>query len=934
MEQQTSRAQEIDLFERLKRKRGAVPLLVAPARVFFRLGFDQNRAYVEPVDDKGAAVEVGYEYCTGWVREAMKSLQSIREQTAFRIDWDGAGQRVWLADHDYLIAQLERCGPTFVDESFQPISFAPEEGRMCIVIREEGERLAARPLLRHQGEEIAGCRLLSENYAYKSQTVYSIGPLGPQFEEIQAFETQLAPAELEKYLSLLVSYLDQVEILYRGLRVVTGEPRSAAPSVVIESAEAEHGLRLRVSGSVPGFDEDFLEDYDIVRIATVNEMEGTITVREVVHTGPEACLSMITSALRRLRRNLEGGADFHLEGNLVIIDPDLASSFLHEVLPGLLSKYVVFGTDKLKPYRVRAGTPRLRLSLQHGIDFLAADVELEIDDQTVTLGEALKSFRTHGYLCLSDGTCAIINADYLRRLNRVFRKSGEGLKVSFFDLPLLEELIDENVARKEAALAQARKIIRGLGDLEHFEAADPDLGTELRPYQRHGYKWLAYLTRHGLGGCLADDMGLGKTVQTIALLAAHQPPDRKSSLIVMPRSLLFNWAAEVARFAPQLSTYVYHGPDRDLEAALRSDLVLTTYGTVRSDIERLREIQFDCVILDESQNIKNPEAQTSKAILLLRGRQRLALSGTPVENNLTELYSLFRFLNPSMFGSLGDFVRDYAAPIQRDNDKDALAELRRKVAPFILRRLKKDVLKELPDKVEQVLYVDMSPEQKILYEARRRYYYETLRAEVASRGIESSQFAILQAFTELRQLASTPEARTDNVLRSPKRELLVEEIRDLVASGHKVLVFANFLAALDGAMEDLDQIGVRYLVMTGATRDRAELVRQFQSDQQVQVFLMTLKTGGLGLNLTAADYVFIYDPWWNRAAENQAIDRTHRIGQANAVFTYRLITRGTIEEKMLELQKIKGQLFENLIVAEGATLKSLTEADIEFALRS
>jgi superfamily II DNA or RNA helicase len=924
----------IDLFERLRRKRGGLPLVAAPARVLFRLAFDGDRAYVEPVDPKGAAVKIGYEFCGGRIREVMKSIQEIREQRAFKIDWSGVGERVWLADHDYLIALLERCGSSFIDESCQPIRFAPETGRMCIVIEEAGDRLAARPILRHQDLKLTGCRLLSENYAYAGGTVYPIDPLGPHFLEIQAFETQLVPAELEKYLSLLLSYLDHVDIRYRGFRVIKGEARNASPSVVIESADTEHGLRLRVSGSVPGFDEDFLEEYDIVRVASVNEMDRTITVSELVHGGAEECLSTITSALRKLKRTLPGEADFHVDGNLVIIGPGLAPPFLHEVLPSLLSRFVVFGTAKLKPYRVCATTPRLRVGLQHGIDFLQADVELEIDNQTLTLAEALKSFRHHGYVRLSDGTCAIINADYLRRLNRVFRKSNEGLRVSFFDLPVLEELIDENIARKEAALVSARATMDGLRDLEHFEITAPELRAQLRPYQEHGYKWLSYLTRHRLGGCLADDMGLGKTIQTIALLAANPPADKKSSLVVMPRSLLFNWALEVHRFAPQLSTYAYHGCERDLKTALEADLVLTTYGTLRSDIERLREVDFHYLVLDESQNIKNPDAQATKAALLIKAEHRLALSGTPVENNLVELYSLFRFLNPSMFGSLGDFVRDYATPIQRDNDKDALAELRSKVAPFILRRLKKDVLKELPDKVEQVLYVEMSAEQKTLYEARRLHYYETLRTEVAARGIRNSQFAILQAFTELRQLASTPEVRTDNLIQSAKRELLVQEIEDIVASGHKVLVFANFLAALDGAMEDLEKIGIRYLVMTGATRDRAALVRQFQSDDDVRVFLMTLKTGGLGLNLTAADYVFIYDPWWNRAAENQAIDRTHRIGQDNTVFTYRLITRGTIEEKMLELQKIKGQLLESVILADGATLKSLTEADIEFALRS
>jgi SNF2 family DNA or RNA helicase len=308
------------------------------------------------------------------------------------------------------------------------------------------------------------------------------------------------------------------------------------------------------------------------------------------------------------------------------------------------------------------------------------------------------------------------------------------------------------------------------------------------------------------------------------------------------------------------------------------------------------------------------------------------LSGTPVENNLSELYSLFRFLNPSMFGSIDDFNQYYALPIQRENDKEAMNELKRKIYPFILRRLKKDVLKELPDKIEQILYVDMSDEQKAFYEHRRQFYYETVRAQIAHKGIKQSQFYILQALSELRQIASIPESKTNDQIVSPKREILIESIMDAVANNHKILVFANFLNAIDCIAEDLEKEGLDYLIMTGATKDRKTLVDKFQNDDAYKVFLMTLKTGGLGLNLTAADYIFIFDPWWNQAAENQAIDRAHRIGQDKTVFSYKLITRATIEEKILQLQKIKSELFDNLISTDDASIKSLDEKDVEFVL--
>jgi SNF2 family DNA or RNA helicase len=318
--------------------------------------------------------------------------------------------------------------------------------------------------------------------------------------------------------------------------------------------------------------------------------------------------------------------------------------------------------------------------------------------------------------------------------------------------------------------------------------------------------------------------------------------------------------------------------------------------------------------------------------MLLNAKHRLALSGTPIENNLNELYALFRFLNPAMFGSPEEFSRNYAIPVQKNDDKDALHELKKKIYPFILRRLKRDVLKELPEKVEQTLYVDMSDEQKIFYEQRRLFYYETVKAQISRNGIKKSQFFILQALSELRQIASIPESKSENGIISPKREVLVEQILDLVANNHKILVFANYLNALDCIAEDLEKDGIKYLLMTGATRDRKLLVEQFQEDESCKVFLMTLKTGGIGLNLTAADYIFIFDPWWNKAAENQAIDRTHRIGQDKTVFAYKLITRGTIEEKILQLQEKKSELFDRLISSDGASIKSLNETDVEFVL--
>jgi SNF2 family DNA or RNA helicase len=353
---------------------------------------------------------------------------------------------------------------------------------------------------------------------------------------------------------------------------------------------------------------------------------------------------------------------------------------------------------------------------------------------------------------------------------------------------------------------------------------------------------------------------------------------------------------------------------------------------VRNEIDKFKELEFYYVVLDESQNIKNLQAQTSKAVMLLQGKHRLALSGTPIENNLSELYSLFRFLNPPMFGSLESFNQYYLTPIQKHNDKDVTAELRKKIYPFILRRLKKDVLKELPDKIEQVLYVEMTDAQKKLYEQRRLFYKQAIEQQIAMKGIQQSQFFVFQALNELRQIASVPEGPSNGQITSPKIELLTEQLLDALANRHKVLVFVNYLAALDLIGEKLEEQGIEYVSMSGSTKNRQQLVERFQNDTDCKVFLLTLKTGGTGLNLTAADMVFIFDPWWNKAAENQAIDRSHRIGQDKTVLSYKLITQGSIEEKILQLQEKKAEIFNAIISSDSASLKSLSEEDINFML--
>jgi len=371
-----------------------------------------------------------------------------------------------------------------------------------------------------------------------------------------------------------------------------------------------------------------------------------------------------------------------------------------------------------------------------------------------------------------------------------------------------------------------------------------------------------------------------------------------------------------------------------LKEAMKQQLILTTYALVRNDIEQFREQEFHYIILDESQNIKNLQSQTTQAVLLLNGRHRLALSGTPIENNLTELYSLYRFLNPAMLGSIDDFNRQYAGPIQHGADKEATEALRRKIFPFMLRRLKKDVLKELPDRMEQTLYVEMESDHQRFYEERRRYYQQAIQQSIKTQGLEKSQMMMFQALSELRRIASVPESLSDGAIASPKIPLLCEQVEEAVAGGHKVVIFFNFIAGIELVGERLTELGIDYATMTGSTRDRRAVIERFQNDAGCRALLMTLKTGGVGLNLTVADTVYIFEPWWNKAAEEQAINRLHRIGQKAKVMSYALITRDTIEEKIRLLQQQKKDLADSLITGDSAITKRLTEEDIKYIFGS
>jgi SNF2 family DNA or RNA helicase len=490
-------------------------------------------------------------------------------------------------------------------------------------------------------------------------------------------------------------------------------------------------------------------------------------------------------------------------------------------------------------------------------------------------------------------------------------------------------------ANVDAAFAELRQKLQSFDRIKSKRELKSFQGT-LREYQRLGLGWLEFLREFGLGGILADDMGLGKTVQVLALLHAHRTPAKSTgipSLVVAPRSLVYNWIDEASRFTPKLKVVEYHGAGRE---ALHDkfgdyDVLVTTYGTMRLDIAFLATVEFDTVILDEAQAIKNPASQTAKASGLLVARNRLALTGTPIENHLGELGSIFEFLNPGLLGRLSKLE---ALTSGRAPSRQELELVAQGTRPFILRRTKAQVLPDLPPKTEQVLFCSLRPRQRELYDQVRATYQASLLKQIEKKGVSSSAMQVLEALLRLRQVACHPGLVDDSweEAGSAKLETLFEQVSEVLDEGHKILVFSQFTSLLAYVRAYFDDEEIPYAYLDGKTRNRAEVVERFQTDPACNLFLVSLKAGGFGLNLTAAGYVFLLDPWWNPAVEAQAIDRAHRIGQEQPVFAYRMIARDTVEEKMLELQRSKRHLAEAVLEGEGTTLRDLTADDLRALL--
>ena len=864
-----------------------------------------------------------------------KGMAGVNRRDPFSFDWSGKDipDSIVVEQHPYLMSLVAECG-SIVNQDDKPVSVNKGVVPLCFRLGDAMGSSGDSRLLKGDFyvNDVIVERFLSDEYLLAANTIHHINSVGDRFADFHAFSNPFRAELLESFLSILYSTVSAFHLEYKDLNVRrSGNMASEEPLIVFEKVDEDNSLYMRVTMSVGSLPFSITDNFELSYAVSVSDTE--IVVREVEPYDVSALFEDVKEKAIRNAPSRAEAKEIWAEGNLLVIPHEVAGSFIFNVLPQLLNSFKVIGAEKLKSYKITAARPKLNLRLSSGIDFLEGKADVEIEGEKFTINELLSQYTKNKYITLSDGNRAVIDDKYIGRLQRIFRrergKSGN-VEISFFDLPEVMDLL-EGKSREGAPFKAYNKFYKGFNALQSARLSVPGLKARLRGYQKEGVKWINYLYDMGMGGCLADDMGLGKTVQTIAALCKSVKKTELPSLIIMPRSLLFNWEEEFARFAPEIRVATYYGLSRDPEDAMKAQVILTSYAVVRNDIEKLSSLEFDYIILDESQNIKNVDAMTTKAVWLLKSRHRLAISGTPIENNLSELYSLFHFLNPAMFGSLKDFNEQYATPIQKNDDEDAAKALRRKIFPFMLRRLKKDVLTDLPDRTEQTLIVEMSERQAALYEERRKYYQALVDGIMGMGNREKARFELLRALGELRQIASIPEEKSDGAIPSPKIELLVDSISQAVDNGHKVVAFFNFLAGIEFTGERLSTLGIDYEVMTGATTDRKKVVDRFQNDPMCKVLLMTVKTGGVGLNLTNADTVFIVEPWWNKAAEEQAVNRLHRIGQKQAVNCYYLITSDSIEEKIRQLQEKKSALVD-AVISSDTSGKTLSDDDISFLL--
>jgi len=835
-----------------------------------------------------------------------------------------------------IILPQMRGQPIFLGSADNPLktflTVDEHPGTAEVEVRKTENGIEARPVIRHGTDLVAGDDAevmvvsLEPAWVVWKDKAFRLDGATPTYRLLAERGSIMIPEkDRDEFLTNFLPRLVEQTQVFGDAVQMREEYGPPVPRVYIAEKDAEFAATLKFGYG------DTEVDYD-ANVAPTIIRRGPDDSLVRIHRESEAEANAFAAlANHGLKRNVPPGM-FTLRAKTDVVD------FLVKHVPALAEAgFEVFGEDAIKSTRINRNKPTLTLRVSSGIDWFDVQAIATFGDVPVPMLELRQALKKNQkYVKLADGSIGAIPEDWIERFRHLLtfgEPTEEGIRLSEHHIPLIEQLIEEaDDSVTDTQFEDKRDKLRRFQEIGDKQLP-PGLIAELRPYQKSGYDWLHFLHEYEVGGCLADDMGVGKTVQALAFLLSLRESGhtQNANLIVMPRSLLFNWERESMRFTPGMRVLI-HGDGqrlRDPKEFHGYDLVLTTYGIMLRDIDVLRQYQFHYVVLDESQAIKNPIAQTARAARMLNCEHRLALTGTPVENSTLELWSQFAFLNPGLLGTLDYFREQFANAIEKKQDDASANTLRKLVFPFILRRTKDQVAKELPPRTERILLADMEPGQRKFYEETRDKYRAELMRLIDSEGMNNARMRVLEGLLRLRQIANHPRlVAKQSEDESGKFNLLLETLETLHSEGHKALIFSQFVQMLKLVREQLDARDIPYQYLDGQTRDRQERVDAFQNSPQVPFFLISLRAGGVGLNLTAADYVIHIDPWWNPAVERQATDRTHRIGQDKPVFVYKLITQNTVEEKILELQERKRILAEQLVSTEAGLFKTLTRDDV------
>ncbi len=628
------------------------------------------------------------------------------------------------------------------------------------------------------------------------------------------------------------------------------------------------------------------------------------------------------------------GIGLPLRNSRTTLEKTLAFSWLNEHQSDLINRGFQIRQHANGDKRYFIGEANIEMNIQENIDWFDIKSKIYFGPFEIPFAKIRQYILAKKYeIQLPDGTFAVIPATWVSEYADLFafsNQNGQEVRLHKMHLSLVKELKDNHKAAVD--ISAKLELLSNFKEISEYPLPKSFEGA-LRSYQLAGFNWLKFLNDYGFGGCLADDMGLGKTVQTLALLVSEKEEQGAyTNLLVMPTSLVYNWQMEARKFTPSLRILNYTGPGRIKNPTLfsRYDVVITSYGTTRVDADLLKTFYFNYIILDESQAIKNPDSRIAIEIKKLRSRRKLILTGTPIENSTMDLWSQMSFVNPGLLGTKAFFKKTYQIPIEKKKDATKTQRLNALIKPFMLRREKSQVTRDLPEKVENIRYCQLSEAQREYYESEKNAFRNKIFDLIHDRGINESHLVLIQGLTRLRQIANHPKlVNPDYTDDSGKFEDITYMIKNALIEDHKLLIFSQFVKHLQLVADHLKKNEIPFAYLDGSTRDRQKQVENFQSDNHINTFLISLKAGGLGLNLTRADYVFLLDPWWNPAAEAQAIDRAHRIGQTQRVFTYKFIARDTVEEKILKLQQTKLMLVQDIITIEESFVKNLTDSDIK-----